>query len=63
MEDCPRCGKTQSPSTYCVRWKKNDCIRMSTVIPSLLELVEKKDEKGIREYEDKARNGEVIRLI
>ena len=30
---------------------------------SLLELVEKKDKKAITEWENKAKNGEVMRLI
>lgn len=33
MENCPRCGRIQTPSQYCVKWKENDCIRMGAIIP------------------------------
>ena len=35
MENCPRCGKTQTAYSYCVKWKDDDCIRMGSVIIGL----------------------------
>ena len=28
---CPRCGKRQTITAYCVEWKEKDCIRMESV--------------------------------
>ena len=34
MDNCERCGKTQTNQAYCVKWKENDCIRMESIINS-----------------------------
>lgn len=31
MTKCERCGREQTPTDYCVKWKDNTCIRMESV--------------------------------
>ena len=31
MNNCERCGKTQTNLAYCVKWKENECIRMESI--------------------------------